>query len=67
MHLLLIYSTIDGHTLEICERIAAIVRAAGHQAELAEIGTVSADGLEACDISVANDSLEIRVERGYSG
>lgn len=35
MRLLIVYSTIDGHTLEICERIAAIARATGHEVELA--------------------------------
>ena len=57
MRLLIIYSTIDGHTLEICERIAAIVRDAGHEAELAEVAAVSAAQLDACD-RVACDELE---------
>ena len=32
MRLLILYSTIDGHTLEICERLAAIAREGGHEA-----------------------------------
>jgi len=57
MHLLLIYSTIDGHTLEICERIAAVVRAAGHEAELAEVESVSGDRVQACDRIVIGASI----------
>lgn len=57
MRLLIIYSTIDGHTLEICARIAAIARAAGHAAELAEVGAVSAAQLQACDRVVVGASI----------
>ena len=57
MRLLIIYSTIDGHTLEICERIAAIVRDAGHEAELAEVAAVSAAQLDACDRVVIGASI----------
>lgn len=57
MRLLIIYSTIDGHTLEICERIAGIVRVAGHAAELAEVGSVSAAQLDACDRVVIGASI----------
>ena len=41
MRLLIIHSTIDGHTLEICERIASIAREGGHEVELAEVGAAS--------------------------
>ena len=57
MHLLILYSTIDGHTLEICERIAAIACAAGHEAELAEIESVPAARLQACDRVVIGASI----------
>lgn len=57
MRLLIIYSTIDGHTLEICERIAAIVREAGHEAELAAVGAASAAHLQACDRVVIGASI----------
>ena len=33
--ILLIYSTTDGHTLEICERIQALIEQQGHQVTLA--------------------------------
>lgn len=35
--ILFIYSTVDGHTLEICRRLQQIVTAAGHQAKLHEL------------------------------
>ncbi len=34
---LIAYSTVDGHTLSICERIAGIVRGEGHEVTLAAI------------------------------
>ena len=57
MRLLIIYSTIDGHTLEICERIASIAREGGHEVELAEVGVVSAAQLQACDRVVIGASI----------
>jgi len=57
MRLLIIYSTIDGHTLEISERIAAIVREAGHIAELVEIEAVTAVQLADCDRVVIGASI----------
>lgn len=57
MRLLIVYSTIDGHTLEICERIAAIARATGHEVELAEVESASAEQLEACDRIVIGASI----------
>lgn len=63
MRLLIIYSTIDGHTREICERIAAIVRANGHQAELAEIASVSAEQLQTSDRVVIGASIRYGYHR----
>lgn len=43
------YSTVDGHTLAICERLADRVRAAGHDIEFAEIDggrPISLDGFD---------------------
>ena len=45
MRLLIAYSTVDGHTLEICERIADIARAAAHSPEVVEIGSVPASAM----------------------
>ncbi|HAF54909.1 MAG TPA: menaquinone-dependent protoporphyrinogen IX dehydrogenase, partial [Thauera sp.] len=57
MRLLIIYSTIDGHTLEICARIAEIARAAGHEVELAEVESATAAQLEASDRVVIGASI----------
>ena len=62
MRLLIVYSTIDGHTLEICERIAAIARATGHEVELAEVESASAEQLEACDRIVIIDKGRIAAD-----
>ena len=46
---LIAYSTVDGHTLTICERIAGIVRSAAHDVELAAIDDgpkISFDGFD---------------------
>ena len=37
--ILFIYSTVDGHTLEICQRLQKIVECAGHDASLREVST----------------------------
>lgn len=37
--ILFIYSTVDGHTREICARLGAVVERGGHAATLAELGT----------------------------
>ena len=36
-NIIIAYSTVDGHTQHICERIAGLVRESGHNVELAEI------------------------------
>lgn len=35
--IVLIYSTVDGHTLEICERLSQVVELEGHQPSLQEL------------------------------
>lgn len=57
MRLLIAYSTTDGHTLEICERIAHIVRGEGHVVDLCEIEQVSSPALDACDRVVIGASV----------
>jgi len=57
MRLLIAYSTTDGHTLEICERIALIVRGEGHGVDLCEIEQLSSPRLEACDRVVIGASI----------
>ena len=57
MRLLIAYSTIDGHTREICERIASIAAAEGHAVDLCDVGQVSAQMLDACDRVVIGASI----------
>jgi len=37
MRVLLLYSTIDGHTRDICERIRGVIEESGHRASLLEL------------------------------
>ena len=57
MRLLIAYSTTDGHTLEICERIAHIVRGEGHDVDLCELEQLFSPTLEACDRVVIGASI----------
>jgi menaquinone-dependent protoporphyrinogen oxidase len=57
MRLLIVYSSIDGHTREICACIADIARAAGHEVELAEVESTTAEQLQACDRVVIGASI----------
>ena len=41
--ILIVYSTIDGHTLEICERIRALLQGDGHAVDLLPVAQVLAD------------------------
>ena len=48
--LLLLYSTVDGHTLEICERLQALLATDGHAVSIAELtpgGAVELNGYDA--------------------
>ncbi len=63
MRLLIAYSTTDGHTLAICERIAHIVRGEGHVVDLCEIEQISASTLEACDRVVIGASIRYGYHR----
>ena len=63
MRLLIAYSTVDGHTLEICERIADIARAAAHTPEVVEIGSVSATQVATCDCVVIGASIRYGAHR----
>lgn len=54
---LIAYSTVDGHTKHICERIAGAVRAAGHEVLLAAIDDGPAIDLEAPDKIVIGASI----------
>ena len=51
------YSTVDGHTLEICERLMKVVEARGHTATLVELTPDSSIDLEQFDRIVIGASI----------
>ena len=54
---LFLYSTVDGHTREICERLAEVVGAGGHAATLVELTPGAAVDLEKFDRIVIGASI----------
>lgn len=54
---LIIYSTTDGHTLEICQRIQRIVEALGDQVTLVPVDSASAIDLKGVDKIVIGASI----------
>lgn len=56
-HILFTYSTIDGHTLEICERLRKVVLRDGHSATLGELTAGSAIDLDSFDRIVVGASV----------
>jgi len=52
-----VYSTVDGHTLEICERLMKVVEARGHTATLVELTPDSSIDLEQFDRIVIGASI----------
>ncbi|MDE0940655.1 MAG: protoporphyrinogen oxidase, partial [Pirellulales bacterium] len=56
-HIIFIYSTVDGHTLEICERLAKIAEDAGFVADLFKLMPDSTIDLEAFDQIVIGASI----------
>jgi menaquinone-dependent protoporphyrinogen oxidase len=52
-----VYSTIDGHTLEICERLAQIAEQKGHQTSLLELNANSGIDLDPFDRIVVGASI----------
>ena len=52
-----IYSTVDGHTIEICERLAAIAEAAGFEPTLVELTPDTSPDLDAYDRVVIGASI----------
>jgi menaquinone-dependent protoporphyrinogen oxidase len=56
-HILILYSTIDGHTREICERLQQVVERQGHQATLVSLEDTPAFDLEPFDRIVIGASI----------
>ena len=55
--ILFIYSTVDGHTLEICERLRQVVTRQGHQASMQELTADSEIDLEPFDHIIIGASV----------
>ena len=56
-HILFIYSTVDGHTLEICRRLQQVVASRGHEASLVELTPTTAVDLDRFDRIVIGASV----------
>jgi menaquinone-dependent protoporphyrinogen oxidase len=54
---LLAYSTVDGHTLLICRRIAALLEQRGHQVVVKDIAACEAGDVSAADLAVIGASI----------
>jgi len=55
--ILIVYSTTDGHTRRICERIAQVLGELGHGVEVVEVGGPTRRPLEAYDTIVVGASI----------
>ena len=53
----LVYSTVDGHTLEICERLQQIAEEQGHSAQLVKLEPTTVVDLAAFDTVVIGASI----------
>ena len=55
--ILIAYSTTDGHTREICNRLRAVIEQQAHQVTLVPVGEVADADLEHCDKIVVGASI----------
>ena len=55
--ILIVYSTTDGHTLRICDRLRGIVEAQGHYVTLVPVADAAGADLESCDKIVVGASI----------
>jgi menaquinone-dependent protoporphyrinogen oxidase len=56
-HIFIVYSTTDGHTRKICERLRALIEAQGEKVSLVSIGEARAVDLSAFDKIVVGASI----------
>lgn len=56
-HVLICYSTTDGHTVTICQRIASVLSQAGHEVNIKNLNESGADDLAASDKIVIGASI----------
>jgi menaquinone-dependent protoporphyrinogen oxidase len=61
--ILILYSTVDGHTRTICRRIARTIEAAGHTVSLESIEDAGSVDLAACDKIVIGASIRYGMHR----
>jgi menaquinone-dependent protoporphyrinogen oxidase len=54
---LIAYSTTDGHTRRICERLRAVIEPLGHGVQVKPIAACDAADIEACDAAVIGASI----------
>ena len=54
---LILYSTVDGHTRKICERLSKVIETAGHEATLADLHERRGIELERFDTVVVGASI----------
>jgi menaquinone-dependent protoporphyrinogen oxidase len=55
--ILIAYSTTDGHTRQICERLRQVIEPRGHAVTVKLLNTCSADDLAACDAVIIGASI----------
>jgi menaquinone-dependent protoporphyrinogen oxidase len=55
--ILILYSTTDGHTLKICERLQHVIEQQGHRVTLVSIGEADQTSLQAFDTIVIGASI----------
>jgi len=55
--ILIVYSTTDGHTRKICERLRAVIERQAHEVRLAPVAEVADADLEPCDKIVVGASI----------
>lgn len=55
--ILILYSTVDGQTLRICERMKAVAEALGNEVVLASIDDSDGSGMSSCDKVVIGASI----------
>lgn len=55
--ILIVYSTVFGHTLDICQRLKSVIEQQSHHVDLLEFKDCQASNIEACDKIVIGASI----------
>jgi len=56
-HILILYSTTDGHTIRICERLRSVIEALGPRVTVKALAEGTAEDLSRCDAVVLGASI----------